>query len=252
MLIDTHCHPQFPQYDADREEIIRRALDNNIRMICVGTDLEKSKEAIDLAQKYDLIWASVGLHPNDVIYDLRITNYEELIKLEKVVAIGEIGLDYYRTKELEKQKLQKEVLKKFLELAAKLNKPVIIHCRDAHNDMISILKSYILSLKSVGVIHSFTGTREEAKKYIDLGFYIGFNGIITFARQYDEVVINIPLDRILVETDAPYLTPEPYRGKRSEPSYVKFVAEKIAELRKISIEEVAEQTTQNTKTLFKL
>ncbi len=253
-IIDTHSHPQFSQYDSDREEILKRVLDNDIGIICVGTDLERSRQAIELASKHESMWASVGLHPNDNLGEVfNVDDYYILGRNKKVVAIGEVGLDYYRTKKLEDQHFQKKRFVQQIQLASELNLPLIIHCRDAHQDMINLLTTSRSSLSAnPGVIHSFTGTWEDAKKYIDLDFYIGFNGIITFARQYDEIVINTPLDRILLETDAPYLTPEPYRGKKNEPAHIKYVAEKIAELRKISIEEIAEQTTQNAKTLFKL
>lgn len=268
-MIDSHCHPQSYQYDQDREEIIKRALDAGVQMICVGTDLEMSKKAIELASKYDdpasprfrraSIWASVGLHPNDNLdgeFDSKA--YEELLIQDKVVAMGEIGLDYYRTEKIEDQKRQKDRFIQQLELAKKIGKPLILHCRDskagssgrAYPEMIDILKGGYADLG--GVVHSYTGSLDEAKRFLDLGFYLGFNGIITFARQYDEIVKYAPLDRILLETDAPYLTPEPYRGQRNEPAYVIEVAKKIAELKNTLLEEVAEQTTQNTKKLFNL
>lgn len=258
-MIDSHCHPQFPQYDKDRDEMIKRALDGGVQMICVGTDLEMSRKAIELAQKHNGIWASVGLHPNDNLgeeFDGKA--YEELLKQDKVVAMGEIGLDYYRTTETEEQEEQRKTFIKFLELAKKVKKPLILHCRDAragstgkaYPDMIDILKNGYA--KNGGVVHSYAGSLEEAKRFLNLGFYLGFNGIITFARQYDEIVKYVPLDRILLETDAPYLTPEPYRGQRNEPLYVIEVAKKIAELKNISVEEVTEQTTKNTIKLFNL
>ncbi len=256
-LIDSHSHPQDQQYDNDREEMIKRALDGGVQMICVGTDLKISKKAVDLAEKYDGIWAAVGLHPNDNLEEqFDPQPYKKLCENEKVVAIGEIGLDYYRTTESELQTLQKERFKKQLAMATELDKPVIIHCRDplrraegeasAHDDMLEILNGQSLR----GVIHSFTGTWEQAKRYFDSGFYIGLNGIITFTDQYNQMVINAPLDRILLETDAPYLAPIPYRGKRNESLYVVEVAKKISELRKITVEEVAEKTSKNTSSLF--
>ena len=254
-VFDTHCHPQFPQYKNDREEVIRRALDGGVSMICVGTDLETSKQGIDLAQKHKDIWATVGLHPNDANDELGIMNYEQLLAQPKVVAVGEVGLDYYRTPEPEKQKKQKEVFEQFIDLALKNNKPMVLHFRDSpkgssgrvHKDALEILPKNI-----VGVSHSFTGNINEAREYIDRGMCLGFNGIITFARQYDEVVKYVPLENILLETDAPYLTPEPYRGQRNEPVYVKEVAKKVAELKNTSIDEVIGITTQNTLNLFKI
>ena len=259
MIFDSHCHPQFPQYKNDREEVIRRSLDGGVFMIAVGTDLETSKEGIELAQKYEGIWATVGLHPNDINQQPTTDNqqlFEELLKEKKVVAIGEVGLDYYRTPEPEKQKKQKEIFEQFIDLALKTKKPMVLHFRDSpkgssgrvHKDALEMLPKDF----SNGVSHSFTGNLNEAKEYVNRGMYLGFNGIITFARQYDEVVKYVPIDRILLETDAPYLTPEPYRGQRNEPLYVKEVAKKVAELKNLSVDEVVGITTQNTLSLFKI
>src|SRR3989338_7902213 len=224
-MFDTHSHIQYNKFDDDRVEVLQRAKDSGVKMICVGTDYEMSQKAIYLAEKHEGIWASVGLHPNDNLdekYDSNV--YEELARHPKVVAIGEIGLDYYRTPDEEQQRIQKARFQEQISLAVRLNKPLIIHCREAHKDMIEILSQ---NPDARGVIHSFTGTREEAQKYLELGFYIGLNGIITFTNQYNETVEDIPLGHILLETDAPYLTPVPHRGKRNEPSYVKYVADKI-------------------------
>jgi TatD DNase family protein len=263
-MIDSHCHPQFPQYDADREEVIKRTLAAGCGMICVGTDLEMSKKAIELAEKYDGIWATVGCHPNESIKELQIADYEELAKHLKVVAIGETGLDYYRTPEKNKQEKQKEIFQQFLELSEKLGKPIIIHCRDplrraegeasAHNDLLAILNSHSLipNLSLRGVIHSFTGTSADATRYLKLGFYIALNGIITFSDAYDEFIKVLPLNRFLIETDAPYLAPEPYRGKRNEPLYVAEVAKKIAELKGMDYDKIASTTFENTKKLFNI
>ncbi|MEK7125256.1 MAG: TatD family hydrolase [Patescibacteria group bacterium] len=261
-IIDTHCHPQFPQYDTDREEVIQRASEQNVGMICIGTDWETSRSAIDLAFAHDNVWATVGLHPNDNLtehYDHDA--YVKLAQESKVVAIGEVGLDYYRTTEPEKKKFQRERFEKQIQLAIEINKPLVIHCRDgsaslttgAHKDMIEMLSAIRHKLSAnPGAIHSFTGTYADAKRYVHLGFKIGLNGIITFARQYDDTVMDIPLEHILLETDAPYLTPEPYRGKRNEPAYVAYVAEQVARLRKIPVEKVMQQTTENALTLFGL
>ena len=255
-VFDTHCHPQFPQYKNDREEIVQRALGGGVFMIAVGTDLETSKQGIELAQKHNGIWATVGVHPNDTDnFQFSIFNFQKLLEHPKVVAVGEIGLDYYRTLEPEKQKKQKEIFEQFIDLAQKIKKPMVLHFRDSpkgssgrvHKDALEILPKNI-----TGVSHSFTGNLDEAKEYINRGMYLGFNGIITFARQYDEVVKYVPLQNILLETDAPYLTPEPYRGQRNEPVYVKEVAKKIAELKNVSIDEVIAKTTQNVINLFKI
>ncbi|MBI2064416.1 MAG: TatD family hydrolase [Candidatus Yanofskybacteria bacterium] len=245
-LFDSHCHPQFHHYDHDREEVIRRG----VPMLCVGTDIKTSKQALELAKNHSEVWAAVGAHPND-IENLVLDDFVHLMNEEKVVAVGEVGLDYYRTKGNEKQKRQRDVFEQFINLAYQYKKPLILHCRDAHKDAIEILKS-AKDILYGGVAHSFTGTLEEAREYLSIGFYLGFNGIITFARQYDEVVVHTPLERILLETDAPYLTPEPYRGKRNEPAYVLEVAKKVAELKGTTIEEVIEQTSQNVNKLFKI
>lgn len=234
-------------------------------MICVGTDMETSAKAVELASKNELIWAAVGIHPNDISGNesFNKTEFKKLAQSNKVVAIGEIGLDYYRTTDSEKRKLQKKILEAELTIAQELRKSVIIHCRDgvvdvsharspdlAHTVMTDVLGGRRFKNRIRGVIHSFTGTWAQASGYIDLGFYIGFNGIITFTHQYDSVVTNVPLERILLETDAPFLTPVPHRGQRNEPTYVRYVAEHLAELRGISYEEVIETTTQNAKKLF--
>jgi TatD DNase family protein len=255
-IFDSHCHPNFPQYDADREEMLVRAKAAGVSMICIGTDFETSKSSVELAHKHDDIWATVGLHPNDNVgEEFSIDQYRELLKQPKVVAIGEIGLDYYRTEKPEDQEKQKQRFIQQLELAKESGLPVVLHCRDgksgstgrAYPDMIEILKSYP---EIRGVVHSCTASLEEAKQFLNLGFHLGFNGIITFARMYDEVVRFAPLDRILLETDAPYLTPEPHRGQRNEPVYVLEVAKKLAELKNESLDKVIEQTTSNCKNLF--
>jgi TatD DNase family protein len=253
-MIDSHCHPQLPEYDNDREEMIKRALDQNIQMICVGVELDSSKKAIKLAEKHDGIWATVGLHPNDYLGEqLNTDEYYKLGLNKKVVAIGEIGLDYYRTKDKSKQDTQKKRFVQLAQVASDLNLPIVIHSRDAQKDLLDLLKKINYKRETgSGVIHSFTGSSNEAKEYIDLGYYLGLNGIITFSEQYTEMVKSIPLDKILLETDAPFLSPVPNRGKRNEPLYVKYVAEKIAEIKNEPIEKIIEITEQNAKKLFKL
>ena len=231
-------------------------------MIAAGASLETSKQAIELANKYDKVWATVGLHPDEINSEFRITDYELLIKESKVVAVGEVGLDYYKKEQSfdELRVKQKEVFSQFIDLALETGKPLVLHCRSeengqsAHEDAIEILsKSYVLNPKSLGgVVHSFTGTLDEAKKYLNLGFCLGLNGIITFTDQYDEVVRYTPLEQILLETDAPWLTPVPNRGKRNEPFGVIEVAKKIATLKNISFDEVAQETFANTQNLFKI
>lgn len=247
-LFDSHCHPQFPHFDKDRDEVIKRALNEGVLMICVGTDYQTSLKAIELAQKYEEVWATVGLHPNDNL-DERFNPdiYEELLNREKVTGFGEIGLDYFRTQKPEDREFQKQRFEEQLKLAAKIGKPLVLHCRDAHEDMIQIIEN---SASLRGIIHSFTGTLEEAKKYLELGLYLSFNGILTFTNQYDEIVKYAPLEKILLETDSPYLAPVPHRGKRNEPLFVKLTAGKVARLKGVSYDEVAEKTFVNTKELF--
>jgi len=275
MIIDTHSHLNFKAYDSDREEVIKRNLNpptgGGVICIDVGTKYETSKRAVELAETHEGIYAAIGMHPIHIKTDLMklkmdedegafaplgeeldIEKYRELSKSKKVVAIGEIGLDYYykpksKTKQdLFKQK-QKEIFIKQLDLAKELNLPVIIHCRMAFGDVYEILKDKKLR----GVMHCFVGTWEDAQKIIDLGFYIGINGIID-KLDLDEVVKNAPLDRIVVETDCPYLTPRAEGDKRNEPIFVKHVIQKIADLRGITFNEVASATTENAKKLFNI
>lgn len=250
MIIDSHCHPQFPQYDKDREEVIKRNLENDVFMVCVGTDLEMSKKAIELAEKYKGIWATVGLHPTDIDKDIKISKFSELIN-DNIVAVGEIGLDYYHIKESDKRNRQKKIFLDFLKLAFDFKKPIIIHCRNAHNDMLDILEDN-KSLITKGVIHSFTEDLDKARRYIKLGFYLGFNGIITFTEEYNDVIRNVPLSSILVETDAPFLAPVPYRGQRNEPRYIIEVIKKIANLKNKTLEDIIEKTAENAKNLFEI
>jgi len=292
MLVDTHVHLNFAAFNRDREEIIKKCLENEIWMINIGTNYETSKRAVEIAKQYKKgVYASIGLHPINLetgLVKIKIDEeegahfekefdyekYKDLVLHSlgeggKVVAIGEIGLDYYwrpkttKKKELFKQK-QKELFLKELNLAQELNLPVIFHCRMAHNDLIEelIIMNYELGIK--GVMHGFVGTLEQLQKYLKMGFYIGFNGII-FKKiegiNFEENIKITPLDRILVETDCPYLAPPlPAEASakagpinvRNEPIFVKCIAQKIAEIKKISFEKVAEVSTENAKRLFKL
>ena len=339
MLIDTHAHLNFDTFKGDFDEIIERALKNDVWMINIGTNYETSKKAIEIAEGYKKgvyphtnrglrsaqknkirvlsgvgVYAAIGLHPmnldtglvkiqkskpstkggknqNDLEVprpevgdcgagNLKFKNledileesfnyekYKNLAKSKKVVAIGEVGLDYYwrpkttRKKELFKQK-QKELLLEQLNLAKELNLPVVFHCRMAHQDLLEVLKSeirnpksetnpksQIQNLKLRGVIHCFTGNWEQAKKFMDMGFYLGFNGII-FKLDLDEIIKKTPLNKILIETDCPYLSPPQFEDKRNEPLCVEYVARRIAEIKNVSFEEVAEKTTENAVKLF--
>lgn len=251
MLIDTHSHINFNAFKDDADEVIKRSLVGGVWMINVGSQYSTSRRAVKIAEKYkEGVYTAIGLHPihaNEE--DFNYEKYKDLAKSKKIVAIGEIGLDY---KFPQSKDLQRSDLCKQLDLAKELNLPVIFHCRNAHNDLINEIRSRdeIGSPKITGVIHCFTGTWEDAQKYLAMGFYLGFNGII-FKLNLDDVIKKVPLNRILLETDCPYLTPEPMEG-RNEPLYVKYVAEKIAGLKGETFEKIAEITTQNTKRLFQI
>ncbi len=258
---DIHSHLNFADFDKDREDVIRRALDAGVWIIIVGTNFESSKKAIEIAEKHEGMFASVGLHPTDA-ENLEIqfpsgnwiSKLRKLAQHPKVVAIGECGLDFFRRDKVEDFERQKELFIKHIELSKEINKPLIIHCRDAYDDMIEILTSFYSLPRdfSPGDLHFFSGSLEQARKFLDLGFYLSFAGPITFARDYDEVIRNTPLDRIMAETDCPFAAPIPYRGKRNEPSYVIEVAKKIAEIKNISEQETAQATTANALKIFKI
>jgi hydrolase, TatD family len=235
--------------------MITRALDEGVCMIAVGTSVETSRAGVELARKYPgKIWATVGIHPTET----DIHNIEKLrllAQLPEVVAIGECGLDYYHLPndgaEARSAKMtQCERFIAHIELAKAIGKPLVVHCRKAYTDMAPLLKTHAAGLG--GVIHFFQGTTDEAREFLDIGFYISFAGPITFAEEYRGVVAGVPLHRILAETDAPYAAPNPYRGKRNEPLYVKFVIEKIAEIKERPLDEVAEAISINVKTLFRI
>ena len=253
-LFDIHAHVNFKEFDSDREEVIKRALDNGIWIINVGSDYESSKKAVEIADAYAGVYAAVGIHPTEAVKPPLggfTAKLKELAKHPKVVAIGECGLDLYRRKKSDLER-QKEIFIKQIEIALELNKPLMIHCRDAHDDLINILATYysLLSTRHNGNIHFFSGTWEQAQKYFDLGFSISFTGVITFANQYDEIIKKSPVDKIMVETDTPFVAPLPRRGQRNEPFYVQEVAKKMAEIRGISYEKVAKATTINALKLF--
>jgi TatD DNase family protein len=242
MIIDTHSHLNFKAFDADRDEVIKRTKENNIVCIDVGTKFETSKHAVELAEKNENIFSAIGLHPIHIDEGFDKEKYKEFAKNKKVVAIGEIGLDAKYPNEK-----QREIFIEQLDLAKELDLPVIVHCRMAFEDLYKILKDYKLR----GTIHCFTGNLEQAKKFIELGFYIGINGIID-KMDLEKVIKNIDLNKILVETDCPYLTPKNEGEKRNEPIFVKHVIQKIADLKNLSFDQVASQTTSNAKELFKI
>lgn len=283
MFIDTHAHVNFAAFRDDAEEVIRRSLDNDTWMILVGSEFKTSNRALHYANKYEKgVYAAIGLHPihleeglvdnqeEDNTYSFApryevfdYGSYEKLAKFEKVVAIGEIGLDYYHldpTKDVVAvKKKQHEVFAQQLLLARSLDLPVIIHCRQAHDDLLEILQEFkkeyghiIPNDRPWGVIHCFSGDEDLAWKYFKLGLLISFTGLITFSKQWDDLIRKIPLDKIMIETDTPYMTPEPYRGQRNEPVLVQYVAKRIADIKSIKIEKVAEVTTRTAKELFRV
>lgn len=254
MLFDTHVHLNADQYEEDVEKVIERAKEAGVsKMVVVGFDEKTINKALTLVEKYDFLYASVGWHPVDAI-DMEERHLDWLRKLAahpKVVAIGETGLDYHWDKS--PKEVQKEVFRKQIRLAKEVNLPIVIHNRDAHQDVVDILKEENAA-EVGGIMHCFSGSLDIAKQCLNMNFYISFGGPITFknAKRPKEVAKEIPLERLLIETDAPYLAPHPYRGKRNEPAYVKLVAEKLAEIKEVTFEQICEQTTANAEKIFKL
>lgn len=253
MYIDSHVHLDDSRFDLDRDNLIRTLKDNKVELVInIGADEDSSERSVELADRYENIYAVVGVHPHSA-KDLEGRDLSSIIKMlenDKVVAIGEIGLDYYYDNS--PRDIQKKWFKEQINLALRLNKPVVIHSRDADKDTFDIIKSGVEEGGLTGVMHCYSGSVELAKEYLKLGFYISLGGPVTFknARVPKEVAKEVALDRLLIETDCPYLSPEPYRGKRNEPMFVSYVAEEIAKIKGISIEEVAQVTTQNAKKLF--
>ncbi|MBV6451142.1 MAG: D-aminoacyl-tRNA deacylase [Anaerolineales bacterium] len=267
MLTDTHCHLYLDQFAGDIDDVIQRATKAGVeKMLVPGMDLETSYEAVRLAEKYPQIFAAVGFHPTE-IQKFNMQDFDKLCELAqhpKVIAIGEIGLDYYWVKETERQTAQRHNLLPHLELANKVNKPVILHLREendaeageATNDLLDILKRWHKKLAALktkpGVFHSFNGNLESATRAMDMNFFIGITGPITYKKNdaQRELVAQLPLDRILIETDSPLQTPVPHRGKRNEPANVTLIADKIAEVHRTTRETVAQATTANANRLF--
>lgn len=283
MFIDTHAHVNFAAFKDDADEVIRRSLENNTWMVLVGSELKTSGRALNYANRYDKgVYAAVGLHPVHLedgpvdtgeegaassfiarAEEFDYGSYEKLAKSEKVVAIGEIGLDYYHLNPAGDQeavkKKQKEVFLKQVMLARNLNLPVIIHCRQAHDDLLALLQDLKKEFPSLfpgdrpwGVVHCFSGDEDLAWKYFRLGLLISFTGLITFSKQWDDLIRKTPLDKIMIETDTPYMTPEPYRGRRNEPMLVQYVANRIADIKGIKLEKVAEATTATARNFFRI
>lgn len=291
MLIDTHAHVNFSAYKDDADEVIKRSLEKEILLINVGSQYSTSVRAVEMAKKYPgKVWAIVGLHPihlqkRDIKYldpnelaaeqeikttgeDFNAEKYLDLAKNSEVVAIGEVGLDYHHFDpprvdeqssrveagegdDVEKLKAkQKEVFLEFIKLANEVQKPIMAHCWDAYDDLYEILSQNPVEKR--GIIHSFVGSYKTAKKFVELGYKIGLNGIATYGISYDRLIKEIDLKDMVLETDCPYLTPDPKKGERNEPAYVEYVAQKIAQVKGISLEEVAKTTTETARAVFKI
>ncbi len=263
-LVDSHCHLDLPQFDADRDAVIGRSVESSVtRVIDPGVDLPSSRAAVALAlRQHECIYAAVGIHPHEAktLDAVALRELKQLAASPRVVAVGEIGLDYYR--DLSPRDVQRRAFEAQLELAAELDLPVIVHDRDAHDDVLAILRHWRESLRAPrstlhehpGVLHSFSGDVVMAEQVVALGFFIGVSGPVTYrnADRLRAVVRAVPLERLLIETDAPYLTPQPRRGQRNEPAYVRRVAQAVADVRGSTLEQMAAQTTANACVLFGL
>ncbi len=254
MLIDTHAHLDDARYNDDREAMIARAREAGVEAcVTIGCDLTTSQSAVALTDRFPFVYASIGVHPHEVkhIGEDWYDEFRRLAKHEKVVAYGEIGLDYHYNHSSPKE--QRERFREQVQLARELTLPVIIHTREAQEDTIAILREEKASDVG-GVFHCFSGDAWLAKNALDLGFYLSFSGILTFqnATMLRDIAKHTPLDRVLIETDCPYLTPVPYRGKRNEPAYVSQVAQQLAAIHTMSLDEIGQQTSNNAKRLFKI
>lgn len=257
-MIDSHCHLYFPEFDQDRNEVIKRARETGVSfLVQVGASLEDSRKAVELANQYDDMVASVGMHPHcikNADVDADVAKLKKLaLENKKVKAIGECGLDFGKTGEIgdEEKKAQIALFEAQIALAQELNLPLIIHCRNAHRETAQMIQDARSKINNI-IIHCFTGNWDDAKRYLDFGCFISFSGIVTFkkAEAIQEAAAKIPLDRLLVETDAPYLAPEPNRGKRNEPAFIKNIIQSIADLRGASFDDIEKATDQNAGKIF--
>jgi TatD DNase family protein len=251
-LIDSHAHLDDRVFGKDRAAVIARAFAEEIGVITIGADLRSSREAVHLAERHRRIWATVGAHPHGAkhVGASTLEEFERLAKHDVVVAIGEIGLDYYR--DLSPRDVQRRAFREQLDLAHRLDLPICLHDRESTDDLLAILRD--TGAEHRGVVHSFLGDAELAQEFLDLGLHLGIGGPVTFPKNgaLREAVKHVPVERLLIETDCPYLTPVPYRGRRNEPSYVAFVAEEIARVKETSVEDGSRWTTENAVRLFDL
>jgi TatD DNase family protein len=257
--IDTHSHFNLHQFEHDLPESIARMESCEVGTITIGIDLPTSDTAIRLAQEHQSIWACVGQHPTEWEKEFEEKEFRKLLEEKRVVAVGECGIDYYREKDRGAITEQKELFLKQIKLAHEFNLPLMLHIRpesdtmNAYEEALDILEEYKNTWSEIrGTAHFFVGTKEIAKRFLDLGFFISFSGVITFVKEYEEIVNFVPIERILPETDAPFATPVPHRGSRNHPEYVLEVVKKIAEIKGLSFEETQDQLLQNAKKLFVL
>jgi TatD DNase family protein len=262
-MIDTHAHLDFKDFDGDREEVISRAFDNGVKAIInIGVDLATSREGIELAEKHEHIFAAVGFHPHDAEEALSLARDDDFVELkklaehEKVVAIGEIGLDYSRFNVAQQIEGQKKLFAKQMDLAREQNLPVIVHCRDAWEDLYEIISNFSES-RTFFVLHCYSGDKKDTKKFLELkNVYFSFSGNITYPKPADraeklaEAVRMIPLERMMLDSDCPFLAPQEFRGKRNEPAYVEYIADRIAQIKGISVGEVEKATDENAGKFF--
>jgi len=254
MLIDTHAHLDFPEFAQDLDAVLERAKSAGVHeIVTIGISLASSEKAVELANMHPELYATVGIHPHDAfpLNEKQLRALETLAQAKRVVALGEVGLDYYRDRR--PRAIQRQCLRQQLDVACKTGLPVVFHVREAHADFLTLVADYAAMLNG-GVLHCFSGDWGVAKRCLDMGFYLSIPGTVTFpkAEIQQEVVRQAPWDRLLIETDAPYLAPVPYRGKVNEPAFVRYTAAKVAELRGCSLEEVAEQTTSNAHKVFRI
>ncbi|MDH3889727.1 MAG: TatD family hydrolase [candidate division Zixibacteria bacterium] len=252
-MIDSHCHLDFEPFHSRLDEVLAAARGASVHTVVnIGADIKSSRRSVDLASSHEMIYATVGVHPHDAktVNEDILTELEQLASHHKVVAIGEIGLDFFR--DLSPRPVQKKAFHQQLELAAKLNMPVVIHTREAFRQTVDIVRVYSADLPG-GVFHCFPGTVEEAHEVFELGFIVGLGGVITYrGAGMAQVAAEVPLEKIVLETDAPYLTPVPHRGKTNEPAYLKHTCRKLAELRSISVDEVERVTDRACQKLYRL
>ena len=251
-FVDTHLHLHFPQYDVDRAEVIRRAIDGGVRyFLNIGTDLENSRQAIAVAEAYPEVYASIGYHPHETKHaqDAGLAELEKLVTHSKVVAIGEVGLDYFH--EHSPREVQLKLLRTFLGWYDRYQKPIIVHCRNAYDDLLGVLREHGKAPYQ-GTLHCYSSDAPTMRKFLDLGFHIAFGGALTYKKndRLREACAQCPMDRLLLETDAPYLAPQSRRGQRNEPLYMVETGEYAAKLHGVSLEEIADRTTANAKKLF--